>query len=129
MGILGATVMPHSLFLGSALATQDRVSPNPDKLADSDTASSSSTSETQLGSIRRLSPRSIWRAVADRFRTPSPRSTGPEPKNHAERENHPLSFVRAHLYHGIADIVISLLGFAVMINSLSVFLRRPSDGS
>ncbi|EEB88195.1 hypothetical protein MPER_14104, partial [Moniliophthora perniciosa FA553] len=27
VGILGATVMPHSLFLGSALATQDRITP------------------------------------------------------------------------------------------------------
>ncbi|ETW86739.1 Mn2+ and Fe2+ transporter of the NRAMP family [Heterobasidion irregulare TC 32-1] len=123
VGILGATVMPHSLFLGSALATQDRVSPNPDKLARSDAScSSSSTSGSQLGSIRRLSPRSIWRALADRFRTPPPRSTGPEPKNHGERENQPLSFVRAHLSHGIADIVISLLGFAVVINSLILVL-------
>ena len=29
VGILGATIMPHSLYLGSALATQDRASVKP----------------------------------------------------------------------------------------------------
>src|SRR5712691_3024137 len=29
VGIIGATVMPHGLFLGSALATQDRASVKP----------------------------------------------------------------------------------------------------
>ena len=37
---------------------------------------------------------------------------------HAGWENNSHSFVRAHLYHGIVDIVLSLLGFAVVINSL-----------
>ena len=33
VGILGATVMPHAIFLGSHLATQDRISRGPDKLS------------------------------------------------------------------------------------------------
>ena len=41
-----------------------------------------------------------------------------EAKNHAERENRPYDVVHAHLYHGIVDMVISLLGLAVVINSM-----------
>ena len=36
------------------------------------------------------------------------------------RINHTQSFVNAHLTHAIVDIVMSLLGFAVVINSLYV---------
>ncbi|ETW87567.1 Mn2+ and Fe2+ transporter of the NRAMP family [Heterobasidion irregulare TC 32-1] len=59
VGILGATVMPHAIFLGSFLATQDRVRP----------------------------------------------------------DNNSLEFIQAHLGHGIVDMVMSLLGVAVPINS------------
>ncbi|KIY53634.1 putative transporter of the NRAMP family [Fistulina hepatica ATCC 64428] len=65
VGILGATVMPHSLFLGSALATQDRL---------------------------------------------------------AMKSNNSLSFIRAHMYHGMVDVAGSLLGFAVLINSLILMI-------
>lgn len=41
------------------------------------------------------------------------------------RENSELSFIRAHLKHGIVDIVTSLLGIAVPINSASVFSPMP----
>ena len=37
---------------------------------------------------------------------------------HADRENNKLSFVRSHMYHGMADVIASLMGFAVIINSL-----------
>jgi metal iron transporter len=29
-----------------------------------------------------------------------------------------VGFVKAHIYHGTVDVMISLLGFAVVINSL-----------
>ncbi|KNZ76908.1 Manganese transporter pdt1 [Termitomyces sp. J132] len=77
VGILGATVMPHSLFLGSALATQDRVDPAP-----------------QHSGMSR----------------------------HAHWQNRSYAFVHSHIYHGIADVVISLFGFAVLINSLILIL-------
>ena len=41
-----------------------------------------------------------------------------------ERENNELSFVQAHLKHGIVDIVASLLGVAVPMNAAFV---NPSD--
>ncbi|KAF9062045.1 smf Mn2+ and Fe2+ transporter [Rhodocollybia butyracea] len=71
IGILGATVMPHSLFLGSALATQDRDSLPP------------SVEESRI---------TLFSSSA--------------------------IFVKRHLYHGIVDMVGSLLGFAVVINSI-----------
>ncbi|KAF8971905.1 natural resistance-associated macrophage protein-domain-containing protein [Flammula alnicola] len=77
VGIIGATVMPHSLFLGSALATQDRP------------------------------PASAYSTAATR---------------HSERQNNSFEFIRAHIYHGTVDVVGSLLGFAVMINSLILML-------
>ncbi len=39
---------------------------------------------------------------------------------YGERENNSLSFIKSHLAHGVADIVLSLLGFAVAINSAFV---------
>jgi hypothetical protein len=41
-----------------------------------------------------------------------------EPKSHAEHDNNPYAFVRAHIYHGTIDMILSLLGLAVVINSL-----------
>ncbi|KZP24073.1 natural resistance-associated macrophage protein [Athelia psychrophila] len=46
----------------------------------------------------------------------------PEPKTHAERETNALGFVRPHLWHGIGDMALSLLGFAVIINALILVL-------
>jgi len=48
---------------------------------------------------------------------------GPDRRTrHAHRENNSFAFVRAHLRHGIVDIVMSLLGFAVPINSAILIL-------
>lgn len=38
--------------------------------------------------------------------------------SHADRPNNSLSFIKAHLHHAIVDIVVNLLGLAVIINSL-----------
>ncbi|KAK0467406.1 putative transporter of the NRAMP family [Armillaria novae-zelandiae] len=96
VGILGATVMPHSLFLGSALATQDRVSAN------------SIEEEEEKPVELRQRIRSAFRLAAI-----SPPQT---------LSNNSLSFIKLHLYHGITDVVLSLLCFAVVINSLILIL-------
>ncbi|KAG7448411.1 putative transporter of the NRAMP family [Guyanagaster necrorhizus] len=96
VGILGATVMPHSLFLGSALATQDRV-----------TAQSVEKEEEKPDMLRQRI-RSVFRMS---HISPPQTST-----------SNSLSFIRLHLYHGIADVVFSLLCFAVVINSLILIL-------
>ncbi|KAI0756428.1 natural resistance-associated macrophage protein-domain-containing protein [Daedaleopsis nitida] len=132
IGIIGATVMPHSLFLGSALATQDRVSKTlttgkPAILTTMD-STSSTDSETTISSptTSEKLPRSFVQcatAWARRHFRVVPASDFPlEPKSHADRENRPYEFVRAHLYHGIVDMVISLLGLAVVINSMILIL-------
>lgn len=119
--------MPHSLFLGSALATQDRmdwhdtVGKGLGKIALPTSPASSTTSladaVTRESRIRRLA-RTIWENAAKQFRAPPPSEYTTRATRHCDWENKPLGFVRAHIYHGIADVVLSLLGFAVLINSL-----------
>ena len=104
VGILGATIMPHSLYLGSALATQDRASvkavvlPSPSGIRETG-------HNRLLGKISALF-RPVHADNADEF------------ANHADRPNNSLPFIKAHLYHGIIDLVVNLLGIAVVINSL-----------
>lgn len=125
IGIIGATVMPHSIFLGSALATQDRVNAKPEETSRPLSRTSSTSSDS--GSLPDLkAPRperlSVVRRVRDFVRglfwVTSERHVPNEPKSHAERENNSLGFVRAHIYHGMVDIVVSLFGLAVIINAL-----------
>ncbi len=117
--------MPHSLFIGSALATQDRIGCRPtesDKLALS--ATSTMESEDPL-----TPPPSRVHLFLEKFKSSVTRALQAPPGDyatratrHSEHECNPLSFVQAHIYHGIVDVVTCLLGFAVLINSLCVLL-------
>ncbi|KAI0713126.1 natural resistance-associated macrophage protein-domain-containing protein [Cerioporus squamosus] len=135
IGIIGATVMPHSLFLGSALATQDRLSstppsptPKPPTLStvDSTLSTDSDVTISSTPSANKRGPYSLLEyaiaSVRRHFRVLPSTVLPDEPKSHAEHENKPLAFVRAHLYHGIVDMVVSLLGLAVVINALILIL-------
>ncbi len=124
--------MPHSLFLGSALATQDRVHHLPDptmevQLQTIDSSVSAASGDT-LPSKKKLGLVEYIRAGAKRhFRIVNiTDATRPDLASHAEHTNRPYSFVRLHLYHGIVDMVISLLGLAVVINSMCVHLTCES---
>ena len=101
--------MPHSLFLGSALATQNRVSSAPSKELTSPSASV-------------VHPRSSLQRVksylVSALRVKQIDNQKSRPQRHKDRENNTLAFIKDHLYHAIIDMVISLLGFAVLINSL-----------
>ncbi|KIM38137.1 hypothetical protein M413DRAFT_447908 [Hebeloma cylindrosporum] len=127
VGILGATVMPHSLFLGSALATQDRVSFR-SKKDESNLEQLDKESDMSLP-VKSVKTRSIFhRFYEDRkeaflgaFRKPPPNLYAAATR-HGEHENNPFEFIKAHLNHGTFDMVGSLLGFAVMINSLILML-------
>jgi metal iron transporter len=115
VGILGATVMPHSLFLGSALATQHRLTSAAVKL---ELLSVVDSPETTLKPLPELSKvNRFMEFLASLLRTPPPSQSSTRVKSHADRENNPLAFIQAHLNHGTVDIVGSLLGFAVPINS------------
>ncbi|KAF8205412.1 smf Mn2+ and Fe2+ transporter-like protein [Mycena galopus ATCC 62051] len=123
VGILGATVMPHSLFLGSVLATQDRLtveaSPVVTVLEPRSTVDSSETSKS-LSKLLRFNR--LVGFFASILRTPPPSQSSTHVKRHTDRENNSLAFIQAHLTHGVVDIVGSLLGFAVVINSLILML-------
>jgi len=117
--------MPHSLFVGSALATQDR---NNSRQVDDENISftvlntkSSGDSEMFRTPSRYEMLVSVFKTSATRFfRNPPPRSYATRAQRHSDHDNNPLPFVEAHIYHGIADIVVCLLGFAVLINSMYV---------
>ena len=112
VGILGATVMPHALFLGSMMATQDRVSEAPQEPL----AVLPSSQTTIKSRIRRMILKLFRIDRAERET-----STKDYRSKYGERENNSLTFIREHLPHGIVDIVSSLIAIAVPINSASVF--------
>ncbi|KIJ45571.1 hypothetical protein M422DRAFT_227211 [Sphaerobolus stellatus SS14] len=112
IGILGATVMPHALFLGSSLGTLDRISSPSPRLP--------GAGESAISRMRAIKKyiRSLffWRSVTTDEDQPD-RST-----RHEFRQNNSYAFIKAHLNHGMVDIVLSLLGFAVPINSAILIL-------
>ncbi|KAM5539976.1 hypothetical protein V8D89_006479 [Ganoderma adspersum] len=127
IGIIGATVMPHSLFLGSALATQDRMSIKPavsksDALVTVDSVMTTDSETTVSDSSNGSFLQSIAGAMSRTFRVVQISKLPNEAKSHAEHENNPYYFVRAHVYHGIVDMVVSLLGIAVVINAMILIL-------
>ncbi|KAG1754742.1 natural resistance-associated macrophage protein-domain-containing protein [Suillus paluster] len=127
VGILGATVMPHSLFLGSHLATQDRVSKKPLPPVSSLSDKVRERESTGVAS-RRERLRCLGRAIWQNFRSlfvvsrVELEELNARPKSYEQRENNPLEFVQSHMYHGMFDMVASLLGFAVIINALILIL-------
>ena len=107
VGILGATVMPHALFLGSYLATQDRIGPEP-------VLPSTAMSPPPSNLLERLRAwfRSLFTITrAERI------AASRDYRDKYGRENNELGFIRAHLSHGLVDVIVSLLAVAVPINS------------
>ena len=113
VGILGATVMPHALFLGSFMATQDRVETNPPTLPPP-TLSSDSPHPNFTQKLKKAFASLFEVSRAER------QALSLDYRMKYERENNDVGFIRAHLKHGIVDIVASLLGVAVPINAASV---------
>ncbi|RPD63239.1 natural resistance-associated macrophage protein [Lentinus tigrinus ALCF2SS1-7] len=125
VGILGATVMPHALFLGSYLATQDRIGPEPVLPNPTMTPPPSNFRGRlrawfqSLFAISRAERIAASRDYRDKF----------------GRENNELAFIRAHLSHGLVDVIVSLLAVAVPINSAilviaaTVFFKDASTAS
>ncbi|KAJ7054213.1 NRAMP family [Mycena amicta] len=112
VGILGATVMPHSLLLGSTLATQNRVS--------SDNPLDPSYPKEPLSKTKLLNKAIQFLSASLRSPPPSPHTT--RVKRHSDRENNSLAFIQAHLNHARFDVVGSLLGFAILINSMILII-------
>lgn len=114
VGILGATVMPHALFLGSFLATRDRVGTMTPELPFPTQSSENSIYASPRARLRAWLKSLFTVSRAERI------AASRDYRNKYGRENNGLAFVRAHLTYGIVDIVGSLLGLAVPINSASV---------
>ena len=114
IGIVGATVMPHGLFVGSALATQDRLSPTPPNHSLPNSSLSSLSEQRRpagvLNHIKSSLNGALQIKAIDGHRT--------RPQKHEDRENNSYEFVKSHLYNGVTDVVLSLLGIAVVINSM-----------
>ncbi|KAL5534599.1 hypothetical protein ACEPAG_1062 [Sanghuangporus baumii] len=118
VGIIGATVMPHGLFLGSRLATQDRLSFGKADSSSLPTPSSAQRSTVFFSFKKTLKDLFSVRRVRRRGDTDQPDTWTP----YGERKNNTIDFVRAHYKHGVWDLVVSLLGFAVVINSAILIL-------
>ncbi|TFK41312.1 natural resistance-associated macrophage protein-domain-containing protein [Crucibulum laeve] len=115
VGILGATVMPHALFLGSSLAALDRVSLAP-------------VTEPALPGPAGRRP-GLWTRVKQYItplfavsRAERVAASRDYRTKYGDRENNSLSFIRQHLSHGIVDVITSLLALAVPINSAILIL-------
>ncbi|KAG9122965.1 hypothetical protein FRC07_000419 [Ceratobasidium sp. 392] len=147
IGILGATVMPHAIFLGSSLATLDRVSPAPslETLPSSQAEKENLTLLQKINRIKKayfyVKPKSQGNPLMETERADVfARSTDSHLKDEAsssptERNNstptrkylnNSVNFIREHLGHAVIDIVMSLLGFAVVINSAILVLAAAA---
>ncbi|KAJ4476669.1 natural resistance-associated macrophage protein [Lentinula aciculospora] len=114
VGILGATIMPHALFLGSFLATQNREAFH---------------TSTPVGlpepTHRKRLTRNIKTYAMNLFRiTPAERQQAAKDyrSRYGVRENNSFSFVKQHLNHIVIDVCSSILVLAVPINSAILIL-------
>lgn len=97
IGILGATVMPHALFLGSALGTLDRVG-GPSVSLPVNVPPSESRYRRFIKYVR------SWFYLSGYVEEGAPDRT----TRHENRNNNSYEFVSAHLNHGMVDISKSL---------------------
>jgi metal iron transporter len=102
--------MPHGLFLGSNLATQDRVSQPPKPLP-------TPADARRPSFFQRL--QRFWRSIIYFSRSEHDNEKDYTTR-HGLRQNNSIEFIRAHIGHGTADLVLSLFGLAVPINSAYV---------
>lgn len=111
VGIVGATVMPHALFLGSKLATIQRTDDEVGHTTDVH-------EEGQLELATITSPR---RRAATGVSLHMPQPTPMPAYPFSDAEDKPVvrteRFIRTHLHHAQVDIASSLFCFALVVNS------------
>ncbi|TIC04944.1 Nramp-domain-containing protein [Wallemia mellicola] len=133
IGIIGATIMPHSMFLGSKLATADR-------LASASSVNSSRTSSNEdrfsLSNIEETS-RNPLEYVAKAMKQDPDYEPSPRIGDADVYEGGPgrLPSILKHLKHGSWDIALSLLTIAVPVNAAilivasATFFNNPNRDS
>lgn len=155
VGIIGATVMPHAFFIGSKMATMRRLQPseygeeeeNKDEIEMIPTDSRRNRSnQISLHLPQPFSLRNYDFDINEIGRTRSNpsiatasslRSGASEEEKEKDDKDKPepipakptLACVRAHLNHAMADIIGSLMGFAVVINSMILMLAAAVSHS
>lgn len=119
ISILGATIMPHSLILGSHFATIDRLDGELDDNLEQQEQSNqeSEDPDARLSFWRQIVPSnlsSIWRrTISSNIRVPEILQTDELPP----RKPVSLRFLNVTLQHSSWDIAICLVLFAITINS------------
>lgn len=109
VGIIGATVMPHALFLGSKLATIERTDvEEAEKVKDAESAGM----EMKPPSPRRQ--RTAAHGPSLHMPQPTPFPSLPMMTSSGLRS---MRSIKVHLHHAQLDIAISLLSFALVVNS------------
>ncbi|KAG8941736.1 hypothetical protein FRC04_004113 [Tulasnella sp. 424] len=122
IGIIGATVMPHALFLGSRLSTIDRLTPTP-----SASARSSATDLTAVEPDLPFLDRSV--SKLKKILTHVEADEKDELRKVAVEANSDcvgVGWIRTHLTHATVDIVLSLFCFAITINSAILIVAATS---
>lgn len=133
VGIVGATVMPHALYNASQWATVDRLEvvprdAEPRKSSDSDDAKGKQRAGLEDQPTTPDHPKYLpaplarLRARAHGYmsRLPSASWGGPRIPSPEGRDVHykvSISNIRIHLAHATVDIVLSLIAFAMVVNS------------
>ena len=109
--------MPHGLYLGSRLATQDRVSSGSSDSSTLPTPSSAHVSMNKFAALKK-SVKLLFSAKRVRRRGEEDQPDTWTP--YGERKNNTIEFIQAHYKHGLWDLIVNLLGLAVLINSALV---------
>ena len=143
VGIIGATVMPHALFLGSKLGTIERMDfPELDE-ADEEQDGTKTAEAEGMPLDKMATPRVRTRSRSMANMGPSLHMPHPTPMPSLpltprdESQARSLRSIKIHVHHAQVDIVISLFSFALVVNSAilivagSAFFYRdgPEDTS
>jgi metal iron transporter len=125
--ILGATVMPHALFNASSWATVNRLEYDAEPPRQNE-ASAAPSPASHWWLVRRFG--SLRRSMHRRFESlPSMRLGGPRipsPDAKAAAPAPSVASIKIHLAHATADIVLSLLCFALVVNSAILIVAAAS---
>lgn len=129
VGIIGATVMPHALFLGSKLGTIERMDtcdevdasePNVDDAEVAKDEPKPQSGDIALASVS--SPRSRSRSTSYmmgpslHMPQPTPLPIMPiQPRDESKKRS--LRSIKLHVHHAQIDIMVSLFSFALVVNS------------